>query len=132
MIIDAKDAVLGRLASTVAKKLLAGEQINIVNARHIVISGDLKTVQKRFLEKVQRGSALKGPFYPKKPATLVRRVVRGMLPYKKKKGQEAFKRLKVYEDCPENFKDLQKISKTSKDLRHKYITLETLCKRIGG
>ncbi len=132
MIVDATDAVLGRLASRVAKRLLNGEEITVVNAKKIVISGTPRVVKERFLKKVQRGSPFKGPFYPKKPAMLTRRVIRGMIPHKKKKGSDALKKLRVHEDCPDQFKNLEKISKTSKDLRHKYITLETLCERIGG
>ena len=37
-IIDANGLILGRLASDVAKRLLAGEKIDIVNAKKAVIS----------------------------------------------------------------------------------------------
>ena len=39
MIINGEDQILGRLASIVSKKLLEGENIVIVNAEKIVISG---------------------------------------------------------------------------------------------
>ena len=38
-IIDASECIMGRLASSVAKTLLKGEEVHIVNAENAVISG---------------------------------------------------------------------------------------------
>ncbi|RLI06236.1 50S ribosomal protein L13, partial [Candidatus Bathyarchaeota archaeon] len=38
-VIDASGLILGRMASIVAKRLLEGEQIEIVNAEKAVVSG---------------------------------------------------------------------------------------------
>ena len=38
-VIDASECIMGRLASAVAKSLLNGEEIHIVNAENAVISG---------------------------------------------------------------------------------------------
>lgn len=130
MIIDAEGAILGRLSSTVAKKLLKGEDIIIINAEKIVVSGNPKVSEKYFLEKRQRGDPYKGPFYPRYPDRIVFRVIRGMLPYKKQKGKNALKKLKVYIG-PNNMKG-EKISKTSDDLRCKYTTLGEISKRLGA
>jgi len=131
MIVDGTNAVLGRLASMVAKKLLMGEHVVIINVGKIVSSGDTARVHKRYFEKASRGSPQHGPFFSKKPAMLVRRTIRGMLPYKQEKGASAFKRLRVFEDAPSEYKGAVKISKTSDDLSCKYMTLEDLCKRLG-
>ena len=37
-VIDASDCIMGRLASSVAKTLLNGEEVHIVNAENAVIS----------------------------------------------------------------------------------------------
>jgi len=131
MIVDARDAILGRLATKVAKKLLRGENIIIINAEKVVISGNPKAVIKRFFEKRKKGDPLKGPFYPRYPDKMLRRVVRGMLPYKKEKGKKAFRKLKVFINNPNDLKG-EKISKTADDLRCKYITLKDVCKALGA
>ncbi len=128
-VIDADGAVLGRLASEVAKELLMGQKIIIVNAERAVISGEPSRTFKRFLEKRQRGSH-KGPFYPKQPDRLLRRVVRGMLPYKKQRGRDALKNLKVVIGNPGC--SAEKIGKSARELTHKYLTLAELCAKLGA
>lgn len=128
-IIDADGAVLGRLASEVAKLLLTGQKITIVNAEKAVVSGEPSRTFKRFLEKRQRGSH-KGPFYPKQPDRLMRRVVRGMLPYKKERGRNALKNLKVVVGNPSL--TAEKIGKRAETLEHKYMTLAELCEKLGA
>jgi len=131
MIIDAEHAIVGRLASFVAKKLLEGENIEIINAEKAIITGDPKVILEKYLEKINRGSPHHGPFYPRQPHRILRRVIRGMLPYKTARGRNALKRLKVYIGVPENLKG--KEAKTMKEeKRCKYITLLELSKRIGG
>jgi len=131
MIVDAEGAILGRLSSRVAKMLLKGEDIIIINAEKVVISGNPDAVVERFLARRARGSPLKGPFYPRYPDRILRRVIRGMLPYKKDKGRKALKRLKVYINNPKNLKG-EKISKSVDELRIKYITLEEISKELGA
>ncbi|NOZ81645.1 MAG: 50S ribosomal protein L13 [Candidatus Micrarchaeota archaeon] len=133
-VIDASGAVLGRLASRVAKMLLEGERVTVVNAEKIIITGNPDSVFERFLEKRNRGDPIKGPFYPKRPDTVFRRVVRGMLPYKKEKGRKAFSRLKVYIGNPEGLEAVpaSEVSKTVRDIRCKFVTLGDVCIKLGG
>lgn len=131
MIIDANGAILGRLASKVSKDLLRGEQIIVINAEKIIISGNPKAILERYREKTKRGSPHKGPFYPRYPDRLFRRVVRGMLPYKKERGRKAYNKLKVYMGNPDNLKG-EKRGKTIDDLKSKYITLKDLGKKLGA
>ncbi|HDD46555.1 MAG TPA: 50S ribosomal protein L13 [Candidatus Aenigmarchaeota archaeon] len=132
--IDARDCILGRLASIIAKRLLNGEKINVVNAEHVVISGNPKAVFEIFKEKVERGDPYHGPFYPRYPDKIFKRVVRGMLPYKKPRGREALKRLKVYISVPENLKEKEfEIIEAAKNrLEHKYTTLGKVAEKIGA
>ena len=131
MIIDGDGAILGRLAAKIAKELLKGENIIVINSEKIVVSGNPKAVFKRFYEKRKRGDPHKGPFYPRYPDKILKRVVRGMLPYKKERGRKAFRKLKVYIGNPDNLKG-EKISKTSDDLTCKFVTLEEVCKKLGA
>ena len=107
IVVDGTGHIMGRLASVIAKRLLEGEKVVVVNAENIVISGNPYSIideWKRFLEV---GEYRKGPFHPRRPDTIFRRVVRGMLPRRKFKGRRAFKRLKVYIGVPDSFKDVE-------------------------
>ncbi|WP_456483903.1 50S ribosomal protein L13 [Methanopyrus kandleri] len=99
-VIDAENAVLGRLASVVAKRILKGERIAVINTEKAIITGKKNTIKEEWLQKIQRGDPKKGPFYPRRPDLIFRRVVRGMLPWKTKRGREAFKRLRAYIGTP--------------------------------
>jgi large subunit ribosomal protein L13 len=131
MIVNADGAILGRLASKIAKELLKGEDIVVINSEKIIVSGNPDAVFKRFHEKKIRGYSSKGPFYPKYPDKILIRSVRGMLPYKKEKGKKAFRKLKVFMGNPDNLKG-EKISKTSGDLECKFVNLEQICKKLGA
>lgn len=131
MIIDAEGLVLGRLASLVAKKLLLGENIVIINAEKTVISGKHDMVAEYFYGKRDRGDPIKGPFYPRYPERILRQVVKGMLPMRKLRGREAIKRLKVHLGCPEGMKG-EKIGKAKEDLRCKFTTIEEVSKELGA
>ena len=107
-VINAEDAIMGRLASVVAKRILLGENIIIVNAEKGLISGDPGTIAKKYLQRYHiktKSNPLKGPFYPRKPEQIMKRTIRGMLPYRKTRGKEAYKRLKVFANFPSIFQD---------------------------
>lgn len=131
LVIDADGAVLGRLSSFVAKKLLEGEEVHIINAEKAIITGDPKVVLEKYLDRIGRGNPHHGPFFPRQPHRILRRAIRGMLPYKKAKGRNALKRLKVYVGVPEVLKDKEAIKMKEKK-KCKYITLLELSKLIGG
>ena len=129
-VIDADGAVLGRLASLIAKRLLLGEEIIVINAEKAIVTGSKERIMERFSAKRERGDPIKGPFYPSRPDKLFKRVVRGMLPRKKKRGREALKRLKVYIDNPENLEG-EKIGKRVDEIKCKYMRLGEICKLLG-
>jgi len=135
VIIDAKDLILGRMASSVAKLLLEGEKVIILNAEKAAISGKkqhIVTDAKTFLEV---GHPRKGPYHPRRPDKIVSRTIRGMLPRRKPKGIQAFKRLRVYLGVPVEFegKNIQTITEaTTGKLKSPYITVGELAKEIGG
>ena len=100
-IYDAENQILGRLSSVIAKRLLGGESVVVVNAAKAVVSGKPSVKKGEYLVKVQRGDPYKGPFFPKTPDGILRRAVRGMLPWHKSRGREAFRRLRVFAGVPE-------------------------------
>jgi large subunit ribosomal protein L13 len=102
-VIDASGTILGRLASHAAKQVLIGKEIVIVNAEKAVISGRKQRIVNEFkqhLETKTHGSQKKAPKHARQPDTYIRRVIRGMLPWKKARGRNAFRRLKVYISTP--------------------------------
>ena len=131
MIVDATDAVLGRLATFVAKKLLNGERVDVINSEKAVITGNPKLTVEKYLKRIKRGSPQHGPFFPRKPNMVVSRAIRGMLPYEKSKGRNAFKNLRVYFGLPEEFKNKEVAKLPAKDIKCKFITVYDLCKKLG-
>ena len=135
MIIDATNAVLGKIATKIAKMLLLGEKVDLVNCENVIITGNKKWILNEFKQRRARGTPSKGPFYPRYPHMIVKRTIRGMLPYKKNRGREAFKRLKCYVGVPEEFKD--KKIEVIKDVLKKpniirYMTLKEISKHLGA
>jgi len=133
-VIDATGLILGRMASHIAKRLLQGEKIIVVNAEEAAISGKRLSIVKEAKKYLEIGHPRKGPLHRRRPDRIVRRTVRGMLPRKKPKGQQAYKRLKVFLEVPEEFKgkEMQTIPNANAEkLRCPYITVGKLAKEIG-
>jgi len=104
-VLDASGQVMGRFASVVAKRLLAGEEIHVVNAEKALVTGDRASLVKEYWTKTHMGSTAsrmrgKGPYYPRRADRILHRVIRGMLPYQTPHGRAAFKRLRVYMGVP--------------------------------
>lgn len=134
-IIDAKGLILGRMASIVAKRLLNGERIIIVNAGGAVISGERLGIIRRAHEYIRIGHPGKGPLHPRRPDKIVKRAIRGMLPYKRARGREALRRLRVYIGVPEELKgrSMETIPEAdSQRLRGRYVTVYELSQAIKG
>jgi large subunit ribosomal protein L13 len=130
IVIDATHAILGRLASFVAKKLLSGSKVTIVNCGNAIILGNKKNILKRYIRKRRLGKGtLKGPYFPRKPEAILKRTIRGMLPYKSAHGMKAFKNLKCYSSVPSNYVSIKKIVSKRKKLA-RYVTLGEISKLI--
>ncbi len=134
MNIDAKDLILGRLASFAAKQALLRENINIVNCELAVISGRKKDILKKYQVKAERGDPFHGPYFPRISRELVRRTIRGMLPYAQPRGREAYKRIKCYTGTPEKIKSekIETIEKANvKKIKNiAYTSVKELCKGL--
>ena len=102
-VVDASGLVLGRAASVIAKRLLQGEHIVVVNAEKSVITGSRTEVIRHYTEARARGSVRSGPHFPRYADRIFRRTVRGMLPHLKTRGKEALDRLEVYLGVPPEY-----------------------------
>lgn len=102
-VVDASDLILGRAASLIAKRLLKGEEIVVVNAEKSVVTGHRAMVLDFYIANRARGSKRTGPHYPRYPDRIFRRTVRGMLPHLKSRGKVAFDRLEVHIGVPPQY-----------------------------
>ena len=99
LVIDARDCIMGRVASEVAQCALDGERVAVVNAERAVITGNEESTMETYRKRADLGSD-RGPYYPKRPDRIFKRSIRGMLPHKKPRGREAFENVRVYVGNP--------------------------------
>lgn len=103
-IYDAERQTIGRMGSVIAKQLIEGEAVAVVNVEKAVVSGSRKFTLENYGVKIKRGDVHKGPFFPRTPDGIFRRTVRGMLPMKKPKGRNAYRRLRAYIGVPDELR----------------------------
>ena len=125
------------MCSRVSKLLLKGNRVSVVNSENAVVSGDRYmtiNLYKEYLEISSATNPIHGPFHPRRPNTILTRMVRGMIPKTKTTGIEAFKRLRVYIGVPEELKNKKteviqeaKITKAPS----KYTSIGEIAKEIG-
>jgi len=136
MIVDATGLVMGRLASVTAKSLLAGEEVNIVNAEKALITGGKNSIFADYGHTRERGHKERGPYFPRRPEMILKRTVRGMLPYKMRRGRDAFSRLRIYVGIPRELKGMPleqpAAAKMRSESNNRYIELGTLSRRLGA
>ena len=109
-IVDAKDKILGRVASEVAKVLMGknekiftpfldcGNYVIVINAEQITVSGQ-KSAQKIYYRHSGRPGGMKTETFDELqsriPERIIEKAVKGMLP-KGPLGRDMYRKLKVY------------------------------------
>ncbi|HLC39925.1 MAG TPA: 50S ribosomal protein L13 [archaeon] len=136
-IYNAENQILGRFSSIVAKELLKGETIVVVNAEKAVVAGRPRYTLEKYAHKYERGDPLHGPFFPKQPDRILRRTVRGMLPWDRTKGRNAYRRLHVHIGVPDELKgnesSFMKVEAADADkLNTKFVTVGEIAMHIGA
>jgi large subunit ribosomal protein L13 len=136
-VIDANGLIMGRLASSVAKQLLSGdEKVYIINAEKAIISGSRAATLREYRETRERGTREFGPHFPKRPDRILKRTIRGMLPYKRARGRDAMSRLKVYVGVPYELKGAETVTIADADMRllssSKYVELGEVSQKMGS
>ncbi len=137
IVVDGTNLTAGRLASHVAKLLLKGNRVSIVNCEEIMLSGTRSNIIKEYKDFLKIASIIHpdhGPFHPRRPDTIITRMIRGMLPRKKPSGITAHKRLRTYIGSPKQLKSLKKIqfdkAKITRSTAN-YTTMAELGRTIG-
>lgn len=130
VVIDGSNALLGRLASFAAKQALRGHNVVIINCNKVVLSGNPRMVTDEYSTlKKKGGSAMNGPFFPRSPEKIVKRTVRGMLPYQQGRGLDALKRVMCYNETPAQYVDAKKI-KSGKEKNIRTTPLQEISKGL--
>jgi large subunit ribosomal protein L13 len=136
-VIDCSSKLLGRLGSKVAKLLLTGNDVVLVNAEKAAISGhgrDIVASYKQKVEWIDKANPEHSPYWSRRPDFFVKRVIRGMLPYKQPRGKEAYKRLTVYVGVPADISKESFEKMEIKNMRETYegsLTIKELSARLG-
>lgn len=145
MIVDADGQILGRMSTFIAKKALLGEDMIVVNAEKAIVIGKKDDILGRYSERLKRkskGAVTRGPYHQRRPDRFVRKTIRGMLPWGKARGRDAYKKVMVYVGIPKaTIKDKHKID-VNKDKPvtldqqnsrgNDFLTVGEICKFIGG
>ncbi len=137
IIVDGTNHIAGRLCSQVAKLLKNGNRISIVNSENIMLSGSRKMIIEEYREFLEIASITNpkfGPFHPRRPDTMITKMVRGMLPKKKPSGETSLKRLRVYLGVPNELRSKKTIQFENAKIRKPspyYMTLGDLGRMVG-
>ena len=130
-VVDARDCILGRVASQVAERALEGERIAVVNAERAVITGSEEQLTEKYRERRAHGSD-RGPHYPKRPDRIFKRSIRGMVPYKRPRGRTALENVRVYVGNP--YDEAERLDDTSLDRLSniRFVTLGEISDSLGA
>ena len=138
VVVDATNHIAGRLASNVAKLLLQGQRVTVVNCEKIMMSGKRETQIREYREFLEINSIINykhGPVHYRRPDTMMAKMIRQMLPFDRKpSGKLAFARLRTYIGAPNNTKPIEKIQFEKALIKREasnYTTLAEICRVIG-
>jgi len=133
-VIDADGLILGRLSTKAAKLLLDGEDVIILNAEKAVVTGGKKHIMNKYRKMRELTHTRRGPFFPRQPHRILKRTVRGMLPYQSSHGRTAYKRLKVHIGVPKEMKGRKtiKMEGASSEGKTRFVTLGEVSKELGA
>jgi large subunit ribosomal protein L13 len=137
VVVDAKGLVAGRLASKVAKRIINGEMITIVNAEEAVVVGTPSGIMEKFELRVAArvlGNPHDGPKYNRIPDRMLRKMVRNMLPTKKRQKKRIIDNLMVFNKVPKELaKEKTETFEDSKcNERYGFMTLKEVAQKLGG
>ncbi|BDQ31474.1 MULTISPECIES: 50S ribosomal protein L13 [Nitrosopumilus] len=138
IVVDGTNHIAGRLSSYVAKLLIKGNRVSIVNCEKIMMSGTRVNQIKEYREFLEINSVINpkhGPVHYRRPDTLIAKMIRQMLPFDRKpSGKESYQRLRTYIGSPKEIKSLEKIQFEKAKIKKtaaNYTSVGELCRIIG-
>ena len=133
LIIDANNAIAGKIAVLAAKTALEGNTVKIINSEKAIMTGDSEFIVKRYYNKrLQKNKANPEESFklPRRPDLFLKKIIKGMLPKHNKKGSDAEKRITCYYGNPENL-TAQPFKYTGETVKNNTITIEKICLALG-
>jgi large subunit ribosomal protein L13 len=132
LVVEARDCIVGRVASEVAQRALDGETVAVVNAEDAVITGRKEDTIATYRKRTELQSD-RGPAYPKRPDGILKRSVRGMVPTEKQRGREALSNVRVYVGNPyDDAGDVLEGTSLDRLSSLKFISLGDLSEHLGA
>ena len=138
IVVDATNHIAGRLSSNVAKLLLQGHRVTVINCEKIMMSGTRSNQIQEYREFLEINSIINvkhGPVHYRRPDTIMAKMIRQMLPFDRKpSGKLAFQRLRTYIGAPKETKPIEKIQFEKALIKREasnYTTLAEICRVIG-
>lgn len=136
IVVDATNQLAGRLATQVARATLHGKAVKVINAEKAVMSGRKVMILAQYKQRYARGATREGPFTHRLPDRILRRVIRGMLPYHTARGMTAFRRVMCYIGVPAQLRDASPVRFPEADVGKlpttRWMTIGDLSKELGG
>ena len=138
IVVDATNHIAGRLSSNVAKLLLQGHRVTVINCEKIMMSGTRANQIKEYREFLEINSIINykhGPIHYRRPDTIIAKMIRQMLPFDRKpSGKTAYARLRTYIGAPNDTKPIEKIQFEKALIKREasnYTSLAEICRVIG-
>ncbi|MCV0391695.1 MAG: 50S ribosomal protein L13 [Nitrosopumilus sp.] len=138
IVVDGSNHIAGRLSSQVAKLLIKGNRVSVVNCEKIMMSGTRGNHIKEYREFLEINSVINpkhGPVHPRRPDTIIAKMIRGMLPYDSKpSGKSSHQRLRTYIGSPKELKSFEKIQFEKAKIKRSpsnYTTMGELGRIVG-
>jgi len=137
IIINAENKLVGRFATIAAKQALLGQDVVVINCEKAYVSGPKPHLKSEFIRKEAQGEWARGPHYPRQSDRIVKRMIRGMIPYKSARGRVAYQKVMCYNGIPAVFADKEyyKLPETT-DIKKlpnlKYTAIGEISKLLGA
>ncbi len=129
---NADGAILGRIGSLICKDVLKGKNVVVINCEKAIVTGSRENILYSISSwKKLGGIGLKGPKVSRVPERLMKRMIRGMLPWNKPKGRAAYDRIMCYSGNGKlKDEEVKKAIKLESTKPLKFITLTEVSKYI--
>lgn len=134
IVFDGENCVLGRVASQAAKKLMNGEEVVIVNAEKMVITGSEDTIMEHYLHKMNVKNCANPRHslkFSRRPDYLVKKTITGMLPSESPRKQDGSRRLMAFIGVPKEYEGKSTKICELTDMKKRHVTIDYLSKKLG-
>ncbi len=133
LVINADNAIAGKVATLAAKSALNGVQVKVINSEKAIITGDKNYVVTRYSNKREQknhGNPDESFKLSRRPDLFLKKIIKGMLPKHNRRGSDAEQRIICYYANPENLK-AETFKYTGDKVKGKFTSIESICKSLG-